>query len=389
MRLLSLLLLTACNGAVKRDFQTSWDGVMSPPAALPTDWQPDATVRLAHEAVQRGLVAAMDQADLDAMIDLRGARFEPELLGTRLRLGTPPRTCKDCLTLDGEVLGRVRYKLAGIAAGTFEARAGLVLDTRVEAGVTDQGHDLHLSLADIRRVQFDLGTKQRIVAELAQQPLTDWLRTELTGLLPDIRVARFGTDALPLRDLRLRADDGTLLLSLRTDSPDLAATTGPAPPVSSGWSARVSVDSVLAIARREAFEAGPLTYGVYADPRALVVEDGAFTLTLRLWRPKGGAWWRDYEIDGDVRFRRGRVELEAFEAVEVGHSPGAGTVDPLALLAKGRILDALVDSVNASIPASRAQDIGGVRTSWKLGTLDQDGDDLVLTGKVSFSGIAR
>jgi hypothetical protein len=138
------------------------------------------------------------------------------------------------------------------------------------------------------------------------------------------------------------------------------------------------------VARASSFRQGPIDYGIWVDPTDLLLEDETFALSLRMWKPKGGAWWRDYEIVGDFSFERGMLKLEAYEVHELRASPGAGGIDPLAVLAKGRILQGIATAVNTTLPSSRTHDIGGVSISWDVTSMKRDIEDLVLQGTVSY-----
>ncbi len=385
--IVATLLAAGCGSALKRDFQATYDAVMLRPAPLGSSWQPDATVRLADEAVQRAVREALASAKLQTRLDLVAFVVTPKLRTPKLTLA-PTSGCDACVTLMGTLEGDVSYKGMG-TAGRTDLGVDLTMDARLEVEPADEGHALYGRLEGVRDLSIRLGIKKRRLVDLAATPISDWVATEIARAVPRFRLARFGTAGLPIRGLRVRSDADTLVLDLHTSAPASGSRTPAPPPITEGWSAAVSVQSVLAIARREAFSKGALDYGVWADPLDLELEDDTFALTLRLWRPKGLGWWRNYEITGDAILERGRLMLVAHEVIELDASPGAGLADPLASLARGRILDALADAVNTSIPSSRAQDIAGVRTKWLVGSIVRNGDDLVLGGKVTFDRISR
>ena len=378
IRLLTLLTLAACSSTVKRDFQATWDEVMS--AAPPTSG-PDLSIRVADESVQRALNVAISSARLEADLDLGGTRFEPAIVASALELEPP--ACAGCLSLDGEVTARIGWTVLSRAAGRIDTSIGLAIDARPSLKSFRGGQGLFLDLVGIRRFSMQLDTRQPYIANLGEGPIKTWLSGALEKVIPDIRIARFGTTVLPVQPIDLVASEQGLQLNLLTGSPTPTGV-GVAPETRSGWAARLSVASLIGIVRREAFAQGELSYGTWADPRDISVEDGEFVLDLRLWRTKGGGWWRDYEIRGPLTLDNGRITLEAEEVIEIASSPNAALADPIAALAKRRILKTLQDALHASVPASHTQDLGPIRSAWSIGSVEREGDDLLVRGKVTF-----
>ncbi|MEC7946562.1 MAG: hypothetical protein VX265_03280, partial [Myxococcota bacterium] len=137
--------------------------------------------------------------------------------------------------------------------------------------------------------------------------------------------------------------------------------------------------------RRMAFEAGPQELDVAIDPRALAVDGDRFTLALRLWRLKGAGWWRDYTVEGRMGVQRGALRMVGRDAREGEKSRGAGLADPIALLAEGRILDAVGDGVDQSLPAAQTIDVKGVRLAARLDTAQGDASALAVAGTLQIS----
>lgn len=382
-----VLLLSACSSAVKRSFDATYDDVMAPSPTLSGPWQPDATVHLAEGTVRRALKAAITAADLRTHLEVPGLRVEPDLSIDALAFGAPTSGCGDCLGLTAELGGSLSYK-GPLVAGQADLGARLAADVVLRTEAVSDGWVVTAALERLHDVEIALDGPARRLSGLAQGPLGDWLQERITEEVPPLVLARLGDLDTPLLGVGVRsADDGGLLLHLRTRRTDPRAVDDP-PPAERGWTARVSLDSVLGEVRRLSFAAGAVQHGVWVDPVDLSLEDDRFTLWLRLWRPKGFGWWRDVQIDGYHTFRRGRLELVAEDVTEVDHSRGAGVADPLAALAGARILEGIQAAVNTSVPSSRTQDIAGVRTTWSLRTLTRDEDDLLVEGGVTFDTVA-
>jgi hypothetical protein len=124
-----------------------------------------------------------------------------------------------------------------------------------------------------------------------------------------------------------------------------------------GFRLDASTDSILWLARTEAFARGPQrwrSYEVHVLPESLAIEDDTFRLGLRLWHLAGPSWWRDYVATGQATIQDGEVELTV-QGVEAGAtSPHAGLVDPLAALAQTVLLHAITEPLQHTLPASGA-----------------------------------
>jgi hypothetical protein len=96
------------------------------------------------------------------------------------------------------------------------------------------------------------------------------------------------------------------------------------PKVDADWLLEAAPDSIVWIARREAFELGPQAYGVVAVPERFALTGDRFDLGLRLWRTEAPGWWRDYTATGTVAVQRGKIRLSAKDVQEGPKSSGAG-----------------------------------------------------------------
>jgi hypothetical protein len=206
----------------------------------------------------------------------------------------------------------------------------------------------------------------------AAGPLQDWLKTLLVERIAPVRIATLDTSALPIRDLRLSTTSDHLVIELLTDVPGAVPLRAlPAP--AQGVEMVMSESVITGLARRAAFEAGTLQMDVAVDPRKLSVDGSAFVLDLRLWRLVGRGWYRDYRVNGeigvDIRANGApRLRLEAKTAEETAASPGALLVDPIAALFQAKILDAIVNAMDRSLPAQTKQRVAGVALAAKMTT---------------------
>jgi hypothetical protein len=136
--------------------------------------------------------------------------------------------------------------------------------------------------------------------------------------------------------MRIDGRPGILELQALTDVPQPGAVgPGDGPPNGADWSVRIAQQTVLSLARREAFKAGPQALDLAVDPRDLRIKGGDFELDMRLWSLGGFGWWRDYTVKGEILMRGEDMVLRGTDAAEGEHSPGAGLANPLVALADG------------------------------------------------------
>jgi hypothetical protein len=380
-------LVAGCSNAVRRDFDNIYEAALAPPPELSEkDWSSDASLLISTATLRDGFAAGMKGADLDARFKVPGFSISPRLRVESLETIAPKPTCDGCIGLHGVLVGELDYRSVGLA-GRATLGVGLNLDTKLQVQHQQDGWSIAAQPIEIYDAHLSFKGQRSTLADLATRPVLDWLTSRL--VVPDspYQLARFGDLDAPVRALRMRTTEKGLHIHVRTTSPVVMAVAD-APDIDKGWSARLGVEALMSVARAASFEQGPIDYGIWIDPNDLLLEDDTFTLSVRMWKPKGGAWWRDYEIVGDYTFARGQLKLEPYEVLENRASPGAGSADPLALLAKGRILQSIAAAVNTSLPSSRTQDIAGVRIHWTVGDMKREGEDFVITGDVTYDDVA-
>jgi hypothetical protein len=382
----SLILATACSGKVHRDFDALYELTLAEPPPLGARWEPDATVLLSSAALREGFSAGLTGANLETRIKVPGFSISPRLRVDELLLSAPRDTCEGCVGLSGKLIGDLDYKAVGLA-GRTSLGVGLKLDAMIDVQQATEGWVIEARPMELYDAHLTFGGNRSLLADMATGPLIEWLGSQFITPGKPYQLARLGDLGAPVRGLRLHSTGKGLLIDIRTSS-IVPMSVDPPPPVEDGWSARLGVEALMAVVRANSFTQGAIEYGVWVDPSDISFEDQTFTLSLRMWRPQGAGWWRDYQIEGDYSFVDGSLKLQAYEVSEVAASPAAGAVDPLVLLAKGRILHALGEAVSTTLPTSRTQDIAGIRTSWSVTSIRRDGDDLVITGDVSFDDVA-
>jgi hypothetical protein len=359
-----LLLVLACAGNIAEMYEAEKATALAPPSAPGEAWTPELRLRLseaslaraAEEVVAAGALSVDKAYGVDNPLGIP-LKARPSAKVTRLDV-TVGQDCRGCLVLDGTLEGKVRWA-AGPAKGTVPFTARLSGDMRFSTEAQGDGWRVTGRVVELGRVKVQAGKVKAI-------DLTPIVRGWIDDALdeaPPLQLGRLGGEALPLRALRVREADGALEIQALGDVSGGKPIPAAADALGADWDLRMHPDTALALMRRTAFEAGPGEMDVAIDPRALSVSGDTFTLGLRLWRLKGAGWWRDYTVDGTLTAKNGKLKLRGEEATEGEKSRGAGLADPLALLAEGRILDAVGRGVTQSLPARRELAVKGVSLS--------------------------
>jgi hypothetical protein len=246
--------------------------------------------------------------------------------------------------------------------------------------------DVSVAPRDVSALTVKLGGLDARIGDVLEPLVADELRKTLIANLAPAELGTYGSSDAPLRALRVAAArDGGVWVEMLSWSPSPGVLSVRDRPLADGFAVYASVDSVVDLARREAFLAPPLTHEVVAEPTGLAVAGHDFNLALRLWRPvEGTGWWRDYVVAGTVGVgpKNRRVLLTASGVTEGAASEGAELVDPLATLAEGVILQSIADAANLSAPAASHASSSGVRVETQVIDVSGDGDVLTLVGTV-------
>lgn len=348
----------------------------------PAEWEPDVVLHVAgpafEDAVETAIKAALTKEQEPLVLPLAfgvEAKLRP-VFSVEEAVLKASDSCPSCLSFDAVLVGKATWSL-GPASGNVPLDVGAqgvfaleVVDGHVIQAIPKAVTQVRVRVTDIAGLRMN-----------PSREIQDWLTAQLADRIPKIRVVELDTTALPLRDLRLRTQAGAIRVEALTNVPG-AAPVGVVEAPTDGVRLAISESALVGLARRAAFEKGELALDVYADPQKLTLEGSQFAMDLRLWRLVGRGWWRDYRVRGDLKVEGGDVRLVAKDVEELGHSPGAGLVDPLAALFQGQILEAITDAVTRSLPATQRQDLGIVQLRAETtGVAGRDGT-LVVDGKL-------
>lgn len=383
-----LWILLSC-AAIPRAWQQEKTTVLAPPPPLAERWEPELRLQLSDAALQTladgavsgGLLAADTTLKVDGPLGLSASlRPEASVKGIKVKAGD----CQGCVDLDISLAGQGVFQVAKLTGDLpFNARLQGTLAFTVTRA--DSAWAITGQLTDLRGLKVSADRVGQVEVGAA---LKGWVDAALSRA-PAVKLGEIGGLELPLRAARVATRGGALTVEAASDVAGGAPLGAAEPAPDQGWTLSVSQQTALALLRRAAFLKGPIAFDVAVDPRKLSVEGDDFTLDLRLWRLKRPGWWREYQVTGSAAVVKERLKLRPKEAVEGEKSQGAGLADPLALLAEGRILDAVEQGVAQSFPAGKDAKLGEAKLSAAATGVEGRPGALLIRGELTVSGKKR
>ena len=382
-----LLGLTSCAPPIHGAYADARLEALSDAPTLREDWTAESVVYLDGKLVQSVVRRLLDKALTEKGLSFQRqlplgatAKVRPELSVDRLKFSSNSR-CPTCFSVDASLSGLLWWSV-GKNRGRIPASLVVNTDFFIRTSWEEEGSKLELVLAEIRHIEAGSGQFRGISP---QGEVAQWAHARMVDAAKPVYLGTVGGPNLPLSDIRVLPAKAGTRIELATNASARTPILTPSPPMTGDWIGGVSTPSLLSLIRRAAFEAGEIMMEVHADPTALHVEDDNFTLNLRLWRLAGRGWWRDYQVTGKIVAHANRVRFKAENAVEIAHSRRAGVVDPLALLAKGQLLEAIESGCNQIIPIPKKASIGDENLALKVTSIQGIDNVIWLTGTAELS----
>ena len=351
---LSLVVLQMGCASVIPQYEAAMERALAAPDPTPSRWVPDAVLHLSDDVVNEVVQAAIeDYGTFSSTWDLAIASFSPdmELSSMQIMAG---HNCDDCLGIQIQLDGALKYTSL-LGDGQTELAATGSLDAGFDISQNEEG-DWTVSVQP-RRFRFldvTLGSLTVGVAGVSES-VKDWIDRNLVTRVPPQQVMVIDKDDLPLADVEIVPDQETIQFHLLTMANQRGQVPVGGPRPESGWRMDISTESLVALARAEAFKAGPMALGIVSEPTMLSVDGDSFEMGLRLWRTEGRGWWRDYKVNGSVAVEQDEIRLTATDVTQTDKSPGAGLTDPLSALARGLILRYIEKAFETSMPAAQGE----------------------------------
>jgi hypothetical protein len=390
--LLPLLLAgpAGCGPKIGMEYERERALALALPPPVEAQWRPDLRILVSEPPIERAIHRA-----LDAGLEGLDKKLQADALGGRVSLRPKarvdavtvkiPKDCAGCVAVTAELKGELGWSL-GPLSGQLPFRAGLGGRPRFALDQVPTGWQVALQLTGIDRVAVQIAALQ----ELDLGPLLQGWVSQGVAAAPPVALGEIGAEGLPLRAMRLGQAEGALVLEALSDVPSPGQVGGDGARLSPGadWSVRVAQDTLLSMARREAFKAGPQQLDLALDPRGLRVDGGAWALDLRLWRLGGLGWWREYTVNGEIAVQDGQITLTGTGADEGAASPGAGLANPLLALTDGLLLEILARAISETLPAATRAQAGGFVLDAAATTARGQAGDLVIDGRFALERAA-
>lgn len=385
------LALSGCGPSIVPLYEQARTDALADAGPAPANWQPDLVLHLSEPVVQRlakeGLATneTLHQRVEFAAMGLP-VTVTPDLAARRVEVGAV-RGCASCLSVDTTLVGPAKWTALG-QRGAVDLRVHTKFSLEVTSEMKDGAFAVTVAPRSIDTLEVTVEGAEARVSELLEKALgEDWQKKVLAGIDP-IDLGTFGSQGLPLRALRVVAlVNGGLQLEMLSSSPTPGALAVRERALAQGFAVYADEGSLLDLARAEAFRAAPLTHEVVAEPTKLTVTGSEFDLGLRLWRPVGSGWWRDYDAHGTLSLTDHGVHLAADKVAEGPTSEGAELADPLALLAEGAILSGIGDALVAGCPRRSTAIADGVRVSTDVTGVTGKAGVVVVSGTVVVAAV--
>lgn len=353
MSVLLLPILAGCASVIPH-YEAAMERALAQPPPTPSEWVPDAVLHLSDDVVNSVVASAIeDYGTFSSTLDLTIASFSPDLELTSMKI-MAGHDCDDCLGIQIQLDGVLGYSSL-LGTGETDLAATGSLDAGFAIGRNDEG-DWTVSVQP-RRFRFLDVTVGNLTIGVAgvSESVKGWIDRNLVTRVPPQQIMVIDADDLPLADVEIVPDQDTIQFHLLTMANHRGHVPVAGPRPETGWRMDIATDSLVALARAEAFKAGPMARGMLAEPTMLSMTDDAFAMGLRLWRAEGRGWWRDYRVEGAVTVVEDEIRLTATDVTQTDKSPGAGLADPLSALARGLILRYIEKAFETSIPAAQGE----------------------------------
>ncbi|MEZ4237693.1 MAG: hypothetical protein R3F59_16405 [Myxococcota bacterium] len=368
----ALSFLSGCTSVIQ-EYEMARDLALTDPGAAPDGWVPDASIQLSKGLIDDLLTQTMQPPPVfDGEINMGLAVLTPALTLETLKLG-PSLGCEECLEIELGLGGDIAWAAPLVGSGAAGVKVGGRIDAKLDISKVENGYAISVVPYGMRDVGVTVLGK-RAALDLTG-PVVGWAQRTVLQQLPRIELTEIGTETAPVRGVRVSSSGEAVRFDLLTGArvPGALPTVMPYP--TDGFQVDVSTESLLAIARTEAFRGGAYTHGILVEPTRLEFEGDQFVIGIRMWRTTGRGWWRDYEVEGTWALQDGELTMSPTKTYDRGHSRGAALADPLIALGEGIIQKAIGNALDTTVP-----------TRSELGTLNSE---LVVTRAEAAGGILR
>lgn len=348
---MSIVLLSFYGCAsVIQDYEAARDLALTDPTFVPTNWQPDAAIQLSQPLLDSLITTALSPPpSITSTWNAGLLSLTPALTVERLALAASA-DCTECLQVDVDLGGTLGWSAPVVGGGQTTARVGCRLDLRMVITAIENGFRVGVAPNRIKDVHVELGGI-RAGLDLTGT-LASYVQSSLVTVIPPVALTEVGSETAPVRAVRVSSTQQVVRVDLLTGARVPGTVPVELAPPTKGFSVDLSLESLLAIARSDAFRTDPMAHGIVAEPTALRFEPDHFEVGLRLWKTTGRGFWRDYEVRGNYRMEGDNLVMEPTSTKDKGHSPGALFADPLVGLSEGLVQRAVRKALDTAVPTN-------------------------------------
>ena len=376
MNIWLLTFLLGCGGHIKDLYEKEQQQVLMKTAAIPTDWQPDARLRVSYSRIN-------ELAKDNLQNTVKSGKFTFKPLGMKVVVNTKNTVQKLTITdhksdssfsFSAHLKGKSSWK-SSLLKGSIPYTAQI----KGRANISFENSRFYAKLSHIDKLQVETKSTGKINVE---KHLQKWLREKMKKSKP-IPLGKVQMKKFQMLASRVRSQSTSADIEFLSNSTTTQPLKQNAKAPLGEWELEISNQVVNSWIRRNAFRRGIIAHGVAVDPRSFSMKGRDFVLKLRLWKLQGwGKWWRDYEVKGQAKMNKKKLLLKGQDVKATGKSRGAGVADPLALLAEGFILEAIADNLKFGIPIHHQTNLKKQKIVAKTLDISGNGDALRIWGNL-------
>lgn len=385
--LVGLCLTSGCgSNEIAQEFEAARTRATTDPGPAPEGWAADGALHMSPALVDDLMKMGIETyGAMDGNVEARGplgvrGSVDYDMRVRRLGVAGTNR-CERCVAVTTQVGGDVNYQF-GPVRGSTPVTVDVEVDVRFDVTPgADSSFEVFMVSQEVRDVRVSVRNLGGGIRGVVEKELSVWGQEALLSRMQPISMGSFGGADFPIRALTVHGtEDGGATLQFLTRSPTPMPVGQTIPKLRDGWQLDVSQSSLLGFAAKTSFELGELSHGVVVEPTRLRITTGSFEMDLRLWKPSGTGWWRDYTVSGEVELEGAEMTLSARSVEEVGQSPGAILADPLVAVGESFILKAIQDGVNQSLPLAHSSASSGFVADLGVRSIAAGADILTVRG---------
>ncbi|MCP4503943.1 MAG: hypothetical protein GY822_28800 [Deltaproteobacteria bacterium] len=373
------------------------------------DWQAEAGLLVGKELLLAQLRAALPQAmnaaakEMTAETALGAMQLTPHLQLDDVHF-LKVAGCSSCVEVAVQLSGDVEVMLeksggflSSLISGSkiqipVEGKAVATLEIRSEKQISTLADGQEQRTLQVKAYPQQ-GTWQISFSALdLPQAFADEVNTLLEkkvsesirdGKFPPLQIAELQEEgAVRIREVRVRPGRTGLLLEVAflTLSPGKTVDLDVHPAgKTKGWVAAISAQTLLELARVSALMDEAKDEFV-VEPVGIALNNGLFTLQIRLWRVQAEPDFRAFEVKAEVGIdNAGKLKIEPVSSREIGEGAGF-SLNPAQLVVRHAVLAKLSNALDQVLPTKHVKKMGATSVETTVERVFLDDNTLFIYG---------